>query len=551
MPKRTDGEAGDSIALVIEAMHQIAADPERWDQLIEALADAEPMDEAPPAVRAGLAQSQEIARLLERADRQPDTPAWLVLTARRKVAQISAGARAVIEAGLGTIAPDGALVFAQAENGFALDNAIARSRTQPGSQVILRLERDEALGPCFAYLVPAPNLPQAVGVADDALALVFPPSEETGRLWASLRESFGLTPAESRLARKLKDGRSLKDAADELSVSINTVRNQLRAIFDKMGLTRQSDLVRTLAELAQVAGMMEPAPASFSPVAPPIRELILGDGRRLTYRDYGATDGRAVLMFHEGLGSSLLPPGAQEKALSLGMRVVCVDRPGFGRSDPHPDYSFDAVALDVVELCGRIGLRQPTIVGMLSGAPSALQTAIRLGDEARGVLILSGRPPRPARRGGALDPVNLFRIRIEDHPWVTETLYAILRLRLSPNLVSRFMRHSIKHSPGDQAWLAAHPEAVDYVAAYVGEALDRTPRGAADEIVAFRRARNMTLAGLTAPLRIWHGEEDQFAPLQALLDFAGDLPAEVRVFPGMGHLLALRCWEAVFEDLAN
>lgn len=551
MPKLNNGEAGDSIALVIEAMHQIAADPERWDQLIEALAGAEPMDEAPPAVRAGLAQSQEIARLVGRADNMPETPAWLVLSARLKVAQFSPGARSVIEAGLGAIGKDGTLTFEDPENTFALERAIARSRAQPDSQAIVRLERDESLGPCFAYLAPARNLPQAIDVPDDAVALVFPPAEETGRLWASLRESFGLTPAEARLARKLKDGRSLKEAADELSVSINTVRNQLRAIFDKMGLTRQSDLVRTLAELAQVAGMMEGQRPAAPMGAPPIEELILPDGRRLTYRDYGAPSGRAVLMFHEGLGSSLLPPGLNEKARSLGLRLVCADRPGFGRSDPHPDYSFDAVAIDMVELCARIGLDRPALVGMLSGAPSALQTAIRLGDAAQEVLLLSGRPPRPARRGGMLDPVNLFRIRIEDHPWVTETLYAILRLRLSPSLVTRFMRSSIKHSPGDQAWLAANPEAVNYVAAYVGEALDKTPRGAAGEIVAFRRARNMTLAGLSAPLRIWHGEEDQFAPLKALLDFVGDTPAEVRVLPGVGHLLALRCWEMVLEDLAR
>lgn len=509
------------------------------------------MDEAPPAVRAGLVQSQEIARLVGRADRLADTPAWLVLSPRRRVSQASAGARATLEAGLGAIGADSLLSFEDPENDYALERAIARSRAQPQSQTIVRLERDDSLGPCFAYLVRARNLPQAADADEDALALIFPPSEETGRLWASLRESFGLTPAETRLARKLKDGRSLKEAADELSVSVNTVRNQLRAIFDKMGLTRQSDLVRTLAELAQVAGMMEPPSLPGPSGAPPILAITLGDGRRLTYRDYGDPAGRPVLMFHEGLGSSLLPPGVQQKALGLGLRVVCADRPGFGGSDIHPDYSFDAVALDMLELCAHIGLERPALVGMLSGAPSALQTAIRLGDAAQQVILLSGRPPRPARRGGRLDPVNLFRVRIEDHPWVTETLYAILRLRLSPALVTRFMKSSIKHSPGDQTWLAGHPEAVDYVAAYVGEALDRTPRGAANEIVAFRRARNMTLAGLSAPLRIWHGAEDQFAPLNSLMDFVGDAPAEVRIFPDTGHLLALRVWEEVLEELAR
>lgn len=549
--------SGDEIAMVIEAMYQIAADPERWDQLVEALGEAEPIDEIPPAARLGLAQSREIARLVARTD-EPITaePAWLILSSRRKVVAVGPTAATVLEAGLGRLILGEALVFDDPANSWALDQALARMRGQPDGQTILRLERDDERGPCFACLAPARRLPElagrAVAVADDqALALVFPAAEETGRLWTSLRESFGLTPAEVRLARKLRDGRSLKDAAEELEVSVNTVRNQLRAVFEKMGLKRQSDLVRALAELSQMARLMEGGPEARGGLdAPRIESLTLADGRRLSYRVYGGRQAPAILMFHEGLGSSLLPPGLADHARARGVQVICADRPGFGRSDPLPDYSFDNVAADMVELCDRLGLERVGIGAMLSGVPSALQTAVRLGDRARDVLLISGRPPRPAADGGPQDPVNLFRLRIESHPWVIETLYAIFRLRISSGLVRRFIRSSVAGSPGDQAFVEANPWAVDYVAAYVGEALSETTQGAADELKAFRRARNMTLAGLKAPLRIWHGEEDQFAPLPALMDFVGDRAHEVKVFPGTGHFLALRYWREVVDQLA-
>lgn len=58
--------------------------------------------------------------------------------------------------------------------------------------------------------------------------------------------AFELTPAEARLAVHLAAGASLTEAADAFGVTHNTVRAQLRAIFDKTDTHRQSDLVRLL-----------------------------------------------------------------------------------------------------------------------------------------------------------------------------------------------------------------------------------------------------------------------------------------------------------------
>ncbi|MFO0726276.1 MAG: helix-turn-helix transcriptional regulator [Myxococcota bacterium] len=59
--------------------------------------------------------------------------------------------------------------------------------------------------------------------------------------------SYGLTPAERRLAKTLADGHTLADAARAFHVSLNTVRTQLQAIFHKTGTHRQAELVRLLA----------------------------------------------------------------------------------------------------------------------------------------------------------------------------------------------------------------------------------------------------------------------------------------------------------------
>lgn len=71
---------------------------------------------------------------------------------------------------------------------------------------------------------------------------------------ALLARSFGLTRAEARLAAQLVAGRDLRAAGERLGVSHHTARKYLQIAFAKMGVRRQSDLVRCALELSHEAG---------------------------------------------------------------------------------------------------------------------------------------------------------------------------------------------------------------------------------------------------------------------------------------------------------
>lgn len=64
---------------------------------------------------------------------------------------------------------------------------------------------------------------------------------------------FGLTPAEARVAVAIAGGGTIEEAAAKHSVSVNTIRTQLRGVFEKTGTTRQVELVGLLASLPTVA----------------------------------------------------------------------------------------------------------------------------------------------------------------------------------------------------------------------------------------------------------------------------------------------------------
>jgi CheY-like chemotaxis protein/DNA-binding CsgD family transcriptional regulator len=72
-----------------------------------------------------------------------------------------------------------------------------------------------------------------------------------------LQGLFDLTPAERLLATEIGAGANLADVAKSRGVTLSTVRCQLKSVFGKMGVTRQSDLVRALLTLQFATGLSE------------------------------------------------------------------------------------------------------------------------------------------------------------------------------------------------------------------------------------------------------------------------------------------------------
>lgn len=67
------------------------------------------------------------------------------------------------------------------------------------------------------------------------------------RLELHLAKHYGLTSTEARLAAMLLKGLSLSDSADQMEISMNTVRTHLKRIFTKTNTCRQGQLVAKMA----------------------------------------------------------------------------------------------------------------------------------------------------------------------------------------------------------------------------------------------------------------------------------------------------------------
>lgn len=83
----------------------------------------------------------------------------------------------------------------------------------------------------------------------NAMITFYNPEQETVPDEASYQTAFGLTPSEAKLAAILVKGEALDHAAETLSITRETARQRLKAIFAKTDTHRQGELVALLGRL--------------------------------------------------------------------------------------------------------------------------------------------------------------------------------------------------------------------------------------------------------------------------------------------------------------
>src|SRR5690242_9051910 len=117
------------------------------------------------------------------------------------------------------------------------------------------------------------------------------------------------------------------------------------------------------------------------------------DGRRLAYAEHGDPSGQPVLMFHGSPGSRVQSHPDVSIARELGLRVLTVDRPGYGLSDRHPGRALLDWPADVEALADALGLGRFPIIGVSGGGPHAAACAFRLPHRVTRLALASSAGP--------------------------------------------------------------------------------------------------------------------------------------------------------------
>jgi pimeloyl-ACP methyl ester carboxylesterase len=98
-------------------------------------------------------------------------------------------------------------------------------------------------------------------------------------------------------------------------------------------------------------------------------------GLALGVAEFGDPSGTPVLWCHGGPGSRLEPMWLHHAAAETGLRIVGIDRPGYGMSDPKPGRSIVDVVGDMLVIADHLGIARFATVGVSTGGAYALAFA--------------------------------------------------------------------------------------------------------------------------------------------------------------------------------
>ncbi len=135
----------------------------------------------------------------------------------------------------------------------ALQRLFARAFAGNGSGVpaggMLAVTRVSGRRSFIVYVVPLRHgAAEFMAHCPCAMAVIVDPDDPPRLSPDHLQQLYDLTPAEAVVAVELLSGSGLQAVADELRVTLSTVRIHLQRVFEKTGTHRQAELVRLLLE---------------------------------------------------------------------------------------------------------------------------------------------------------------------------------------------------------------------------------------------------------------------------------------------------------------
>lgn len=376
----------------------------------------------------------------------------------------------------------------------------------------------------------------------------------------TVQEAFGLTAAEVEIVRGITLGQPLKDIAEARRRSTETVRTQLRSILAKTETHSQSELVRVVLGLMDVAQMPTgdagPLPATGGLVPIPFQQMRGPGGRRLEWIEFGSPGGVPVLYMHLDYGLIRWPATAERSARTRGLRVIVPVRAGFGRTALHArgiDH-VKGVAQDYLAVLDHLGVARCAILCLGADLRFALEVAAERPGLVSGILGCAAQLPlRTAAQYDRMDKWQRFilanaRYAPKVLPFLVQAGFSLAR-RLGKD---KFFSQVNGGSPADMATFA-RPEVREAV--LLGSDVTLAPKFSAHvaftrECISSEKDWSDLVRNARVPVVLLQGDQDPQTPVLTIRELMADFPRlDVTFLPNTGQLLFFAEWPLVLGRL--
>ena len=278
----------------------------------------------------------------------------------------------------------------------------------------------------------------------------------------------------------------------------------------------------------------------------------LSDGRLLAADDVGDRGGAAVLYLHGSPDCRLARHPDDGIATRLGIRLIAIDRPGYGRSDPQPQPDVRAWGDDLSVLLDHLGIGAASVAAWSAGAPWAFGLAAARPERIQRVVTFGCLAPLEAFDDDEVAIASGSRRHVAaalaSGTTIDEFVAELGGFLLPPAPVAFDIARDVvveAYSPRALAEVEAVPGLVDQLARSLQAAVDRHGEAglASDMQAQFTLGLPQVLADVRCGVVLVHGEHDPIAGPAVGRWMAERVDrAAVEVWP-RGHQGLLAEWE--------
>jgi pimeloyl-ACP methyl ester carboxylesterase len=280
------------------------------------------------------------------------------------------------------------------------------------------------------------------------------------------------------------------------------------------------------------------------------QSITLADGRRLGFAEYGDPSGKPVFFFPGTPSGRLFHHPDESIAVSLGARVITVDRPGYGLSDFQPRRKLLSWPQDVVQLADALALDRFAVAGISGGSPYVAACGFEMPERLTAAGMISGVGPTDMPDGTrGMSRQRRLGVKVGRRmPWLTRPLLWVVS-NPQRNAERYFEKIAAESSKTDRAIVARS----EIRAMLMENWLDATRaglRGYAWETVIFSRPWGFRLEDITVDVHLWHGEEDASIPVFVGRHVAEAIPNCHSTFVhSEGHFLLFEHWREILGTM--
>jgi pimeloyl-ACP methyl ester carboxylesterase len=262
------------------------------------------------------------------------------------------------------------------------------------------------------------------------------------------------------------------------------------------------------------------------------QSLERSDGRRVAWCEFGDSGGWPLLYCHGTPGSRFEAALFARAAAARRVRLIALDRPGYGDTSPLPARALGEETADVAAVLDSLGLSCVDVLGFSGGGPHAMAFAACSPDRTRRVgLVSSFAPLDQAGTEGMADAFrDLWELAAADFP-AFETAF-------QEAIAATGDAWTLLHGgapAADRAVLESAAVAEPYRDT-LAHALRQGPDGMFGDVHALVSPWRFDVADVRQPTRIHHGADDLNTPIGMGRWLARCLPeARLTEWPGRAH----------------